>query len=655
MCTTKVPAETAQTTVVLLQRSIDKHVGQLIRKINIVVQVAYRLLSQIDMQVQAPLSGDSAKRTKSPSMHADAANTWSATDVRLPLSKGCDGRPALRAELLSPSEGSIGAFLLYDVLCQLQGVEGHVLRLLEQYSGLLETPLSSLEPTIQSNCIEIDQLIHEVMKQVNVLIQLGLSDPSVSTNRKAKAIRAKRGKEKEKKTKNPPPAEPLRSSTSRSESSPKSFASRASSIISFSSSSSSSSRRTSLPVPPSNVSYFSPTAGISLPLADPPKVSSEMFSSPSSEKNSPKPKKQLHSFSHAAQSSFDHRHSHSPNRDYTKRERKHYHRQEQQQDSPPHHHGRSSHKDRQEKPGNKLPLTTLAQDMSESRTSPLSPAPPPSSIERPTGSSLPHSPSVNAATPSLRFESNDLRQQLESFTFGSSVSAPAVSSMGEGGVPNEGDAKHTKRSPTYSSDDEFVSSSSLVSSLSSSRRYSSGRRYSSSSSSSRTSSSSSSTSSKKDYLRSTFLHPPSVPVLPGYPVQVPSSQVSPMPGAGGLLGGTSPAFPPSREAAAGVMGAHPPPPFTAPPPVAFFPSSELIIKEPPANLPAAPTNSLPNHFHGAAGSSNPPNIFGVIPVSTPQSVAPLVSSSVTPTVPSIPVRTTSGPALGCHIVEGTDI
>lgn len=642
MCTEPAP-ETPETTIVLLLHSIDKVVSQLIRKINIVVQVVYRLLTYLEAQnIRDPTNSEN-KTSKPVSVHADATTALRATGAVNPLGKGDGGRPTLGAELFSPCKGSIGAFLFYDVLCQLQGVEGHVLRLLEQYSIQLESPLSSVEPSVQTHCTEVDLLVQELMKQVNVLIQLGRSGCPVSTEENAKAKKDKKSKAKQKTIKGSPPAVKHRRRSSTSVDT-----SLSSSIPSSSSThSSSSSRRTSLPAPPSSVANFSSTPATRSSVENRPFHSQGMVPSSLPFKKVPTQKRDQDSSSGLLKRSHRRSRSHSPKRSPTKKENKHSHH--------PHHKEKSFQKTKSHSSARKATLGITEREGSARPPLPSVPAPLPPSAPLPPAVASP-------ATPSFDFSSNELRQQLESFTFGSSLSIPVASLEREvGGTPNHGDAPHQKRpSTSYSSDDDFTSSSS-----SASRKYSSGRRY-SSSSSSRSSSSSDDVTLPRHihYTSVTPSIPPPCPMVPGYPVQATPSLVSPIAGVGPPSVRVAPPFFSPGEAMRNTSSSA----FIAPPVIPFFPSSELIVKEPPITPPHIPGNSMQTQPGRPSHESNSLNLYGVVPPEVPglPSSPSLPSSAgqhltvpppfpMTSTLQSVSVGAFSRREQGCQIVGQRDI
>lgn len=464
LCTKPLPTEPGAT-LIRFRHTIEALVSQLLRKMNILVQLVYHLISQQSLPASQQQQKNPKVVSQTPaSLHSDVSNLSHTTGLRFPFIDGTLGRPSLHTEALSLSQGSIGAFLLYDVLFQLQGGEGHIMRLLEKHGSILEKCGPSLEPNVQTHCAGVEHLVHELMKQVNVLIQLALSDSYGPACNTSKRVRKQNKKEEQKR--NAPSSEKHLIPSSSSLRSISVASSRVSSSLSSSSSSSVrsiSSRLTSLPSPtPQEVN--SPTTASTLPSShySDRGLSSTLHlpssSSPSSIPSlkvaalSPTPaspptigvKENRHSSSHCSSSQA------GPDQLYASQGDTH----------------RSTHQEVK----------------TEVQSHPTSSPPSPPSVLAPHLSSASAPPPV-ASPSSSRPLSNSLRNVLESFTFCSSLSAPSSST---GKVKDESPVDPHQRppSPTYSSDDDFTSSSS-----SRSGRYSNSHRYKRSNSGSSSSSS----------------------------------------------------------------------------------------------------------------------------------------------------------------------
>nr|CAJ2480575.1 unnamed protein product [Leishmania braziliensis] len=128
-----------------LTKSIDDHVASIVKVANIVLQVVNQL---VDNSPAPPRIG------------ASRVVNDMARQMRNPVNK-----------LPLPAEGSIGHYLQYDVLYQLQCLGTNLSYMTVAYRAVLDTPLSSIPVQHVAYCDELGHEIQHLTKQISILVQ----------------------------------------------------------------------------------------------------------------------------------------------------------------------------------------------------------------------------------------------------------------------------------------------------------------------------------------------------------------------------------------------------------------------------------------------------------------------------------------------------
>ncbi|CBZ30899.1 conserved hypothetical protein [Leishmania mexicana MHOM/GT/2001/U1103] len=245
-----------------LTKSIDHHVASIVRVANIVLQVANQL---VDNSPAPPRIGTS-REVK------DMVRQWRNPVNKLPL----------------PAEGSIGHYLQYDVLYQLQCLGTNLSYMIVAYRAALDIPLSSIPAQHVEYCDELGHEIQHLTKHINILIQssvdgtLSTAAPSIVPEPVAQDKHRKRSKRNSQST--PPAAGPqlappkftgVAKSLSRT-----SYSSFSSTRSASSSSLSSSSSSSSLNRPPARASPPQAPTVVAVPANPPPAVPSPQAAAP---------------------------------------------------------------------------------------------------------------------------------------------------------------------------------------------------------------------------------------------------------------------------------------------------------------------------------------------------------------------------------------
>lgn len=126
-----------------LLRLIEKHVQKMLKILNVLLQFANRLASSPTRGTFREVTDDVQQR-----YHRNPIN-----------------------RLKTPPKGSVGYFLMFDVLYQLQCVETHLSYLLESYEKELNIPIHTVDPTVGAYCSASEEEVHHLMKYVNILVQ----------------------------------------------------------------------------------------------------------------------------------------------------------------------------------------------------------------------------------------------------------------------------------------------------------------------------------------------------------------------------------------------------------------------------------------------------------------------------------------------------
>ncbi|CAC9545976.1 conserved hypothetical protein [Leishmania infantum JPCM5] len=245
-----------------LTKSIDNHVASIVRVANIILQVANQL---VDNSPAPPRIGTS-REVK------DMIRQWRNPVNKLPL----------------PAEGSVGHYLQYDVLYQLQCLGTNLAYMIVAYRAALDTPLSSIPAQHVEYCDELGHEIQHLTKHINILVQssvdgtLSTAAPSIVPEPVAHDKHRKRSKGNSQST--PPAAGPqlappkftgAAKSLSRT-----SYSSFSSTRSASSSSLSSSSLSSSLNRPPARGSPPQAPTVVTVPATPPPAVSSQQAAAP---------------------------------------------------------------------------------------------------------------------------------------------------------------------------------------------------------------------------------------------------------------------------------------------------------------------------------------------------------------------------------------
>ncbi|KPI83200.1 hypothetical protein ABL78_7780 [Leptomonas seymouri] len=141
-----------------LTKSIDRSVAQMVKLSNIVLQVANQL---IDNSPAPPRTG------------ASREVNGMAQQKRNPVNK-----------LPIPADGSVGHYLQYDVLYQLQCLGTSLAYVTLAYRDTLETPLSAIPQQHAEFCLSLGDEVQKLTRLLNILIQssvdgtLGLAAPA---------------------------------------------------------------------------------------------------------------------------------------------------------------------------------------------------------------------------------------------------------------------------------------------------------------------------------------------------------------------------------------------------------------------------------------------------------------------------------------------
>ncbi|KAG5492769.1 hypothetical protein JKF63_01349 [Porcisia hertigi] len=137
-----------------LTKSIDQHVASIVRLANIILQVANQL---VDNSPAPPHTGTSRKLKDMAQQKRNPVN-------KLPL----------------PANGSVGHYLMYDVLYQLQCLGTNLSYMTVAYRVALDTSLSSIPAQHVEYCDALAHDIQHLTKRVNILIQSSI-DGTLST------------------------------------------------------------------------------------------------------------------------------------------------------------------------------------------------------------------------------------------------------------------------------------------------------------------------------------------------------------------------------------------------------------------------------------------------------------------------------------------
>ncbi|KAG5491233.1 hypothetical protein JIQ42_01130 [Leishmania sp. Namibia] len=246
-----------------LTESIDHHVASIVRVANIILQVANQL---VDNSPAPPRIGATREVKEMARQRRNPVN-------KLPL----------------PVEGSVGYYLQYDVLYQLQCLGTNLSYMTVAYRAALDIPLSSIPAQHVEYCNELGHAIQHLTKHLNILVQssvdgtLSSAAPSVAPG---PVTRSRSRKRRESNTQSAPRAATPQRAADTSTGITKSLSS--SSYSSFSSTRSTSSSSTSSSFPSSSLTRSAtqvspaqaPTTASTLPTS-PPAVPSPRASSPS--------------------------------------------------------------------------------------------------------------------------------------------------------------------------------------------------------------------------------------------------------------------------------------------------------------------------------------------------------------------------------------
>ncbi|KAG5466389.1 hypothetical protein LSCM4_01539 [Leishmania orientalis] len=128
-----------------LTESIDHHVTSIVRVANIILQVANQL---VDNSPAPPRIGATREVKEMSRQRRNPVN-------KLPL----------------PAEGSVGHYLQYDVLYQLQCLGTNLSYMTVAYRAALDIPLSSIPAQHVEYCNELGHAIQHLTKHLNILVQ----------------------------------------------------------------------------------------------------------------------------------------------------------------------------------------------------------------------------------------------------------------------------------------------------------------------------------------------------------------------------------------------------------------------------------------------------------------------------------------------------
>ncbi|KAG5466930.1 hypothetical protein LSCM1_01107 [Leishmania martiniquensis] len=252
----KGPDKSSAVSTSKLAESINHHVANIVKVANIVLQVANQL---VDNSPAPPRIGTS-RQVKD-----------MARQRRNPVNK-----------LPVPAEGSVGHFLQYDVLYQLQCLGTNLSYMTIAYRAALDIPLSSIPAQHIEYCNELGHAIQHLTKHIHILVQSSV-DGILSSTAPGPVAQRKSSKRREANSQSasqaatPQRAADMHTDVAKSSSS-SSYSSFSSSRSTSSSSTSSSS---SLNRPATPASPAQPRAAVSTLANPPPAVSSPRSPSPS--------------------------------------------------------------------------------------------------------------------------------------------------------------------------------------------------------------------------------------------------------------------------------------------------------------------------------------------------------------------------------------
>jgi lambda repressor-like predicted transcriptional regulator len=226
-----------------LTKTIDHTVAQMVRLANIVLQVANQLIDGSP----APARAGTSREVKD-----------MARQKRNPVNK-----------LPTPADGSVGHYLQYDVLYQLQCLGTNLTYVTLAYRDVLDTPLSAIPKQHADFCLDLGDGVQRLTKLLNILIQSsvdGAFGPASAANTAAAKVHGDKKKKtsKSRHHRNTSSAKTKPSARALSISEVKS--SRSSSSSSYSSFTQSSSTSSSSSLTSSDSSLNRPMTPVSAPL-----------------------------------------------------------------------------------------------------------------------------------------------------------------------------------------------------------------------------------------------------------------------------------------------------------------------------------------------------------------------------------------------------